>query len=636
MQSQEHQKQNENQHQHPEKRIFVPAVSRFFLFFLQIAFQKSCQIVTKEGYEADDILGTLGRKCEAEGMEVTIVSGDRDLLQLATDHILIRIPKTVKRVTTIENYHTAEVLEKYSLLPKQIIDLKALMGDTADNIPGLPGVGEKTATKILLQYETLENAHAHFEEIKPNKAKEAMRDHYDLAELSKKLATIDTDAPVELDREKAALSNFYTPKAYEMFKRLEFKNLLGRFEETNAEPEDAVFLRTVTDFSEAEELFGTIAKEEKAGAALLTEETPKDGPMADRSRSLVGMAVAYGSGEPDVVYFPAEGFLTGDYLKEKLTELQKQIPVFCVMDGKEFLKDMPDADEAHLFDAGIAAYLLNPLKSQYSYDDIVKEYVHRYVPAVEEIFGGSKIPAAGKMTPEQQESYAGHQAYAVFAAQENMEKLLKEQGMWDLYRNVEIPLVFTLRQMEADGIAAEKEALSVYGAELAERIGELEAQIYEEAGEEFNINSPKQLGVILFEKLQLPGGKKTKTGYSTAADVLEKLAPDHKLVAVYDTEVDRLRISSLQRCYLFKRHMEHFRCRHAVDILRLAVRLDQVFIARHMGQHAELNLGIVGIQKDTARLWHEGFPDQTAKLHPRGETAERGAVKDQTSSSGTR
>ncbi len=254
------------------------------------------EIVTKEGYEADDILGTLGRKCEAEGMEVTIVSGDRDLLQLATDHILIRIPKTVKRVTTIENYHTAEVLEKYSLLPKQIIDLKALMGDTADNIPGLPGVGEKTATKILLQYETLENAHAHFEEIKPNKAKEAMRDHYDLAELSKKLATIDTDAPVELDREKAALSNFYTPKAYEMFKRLEFKNLLGRFEETNAEPEDAVFLRTVTDFSEAEELFGTIAKEEKAGAALLTEETPKDGPMADRSRSLVGMAVAYGSG----------------------------------------------------------------------------------------------------------------------------------------------------------------------------------------------------------------------------------------------------------------------------------------------------------------------------------------------------
>ena len=405
------------------------------------------EIVTKEGYEADDILGTLGRKCEAEGMEVTIVSGDRDLLQLATDHILIRIPKTVKRVTTIENYHTAEVLEKYSLLPKQIIDLKALMGDTADNIPGLPGVGEKTATKILLQYETLENAHAHFEEIKPNKAKEAMRDHYDLAELSKKLATIDTDAPVELDREKAALSNFYTSKAYEMFKRLEFKNLLGRFEETNAEPEDAVFLRTVTDFSEAEELFGTIAKEEKAGAALLTEETPKDGPMADRSRSLVGMAVAYGSGEPDVVYFPAEGFLTGDYLKEKLTELQKQIPVFCVMDGKEFLKDMPDADEAHLFDAGIAAYLLNPLKSQYSYDDIVKEYVHRYVPAVEEIFGGSKIPAAGKMTPEQQESYAGHQAYAVFAAQENMEKLLKEQGMWDLYRNVEIPLVFTLRQM---------------------------------------------------------------------------------------------------------------------------------------------------------------------------------------------
>ena len=388
--------------------------------------------------------------------------------------------------------------------------------------------------KRQAQYGSIENCYAHVDEIKPPRASKNLKENYELAQMSKTLATIEIHADIDYDLQSARLEqikDLYTEEAYLLCKRLEFKNLLGRFEETNAEPEDAVFLRTVTDFSEAEELFETIAKEEKAGAALLTEETPKDGPMADRSRSLVGMAVAYGSGEPDVVYFPAEGFLTGDYLKEKLTELQKQIPVFCVMDGKEFLKDMPDADEAHLFDAGIAAYLLNPLKSQYSYDDIVKEYVHRYVPAVEEIFGGSKIPAAGKMTPEQQESYAGHQAYAVFAAQENMEKLLKEQGMWDLYRNVEIPLVFTLRQMEADGIAAEKEALSVYGAELAERIGELEAQIYEEAGEEFNINSPKQLGVILFEKLQLPGGKKTKTGYSTAADVLEKLAPDHKLVA---------------------------------------------------------------------------------------------------------
>ena len=252
------------------------------------------QIISmQQRYEADDILGTIAKRCAAEGVEVSIVSGDRDLLQLADTHIKIRMPRTSKGTTEIRDYYPEDVKAEYQVTPIEFIDVKALMGDTADNIPGLPGVGEKTATKILLQYETLENAHAHFEEIKPNKAKEAMRDHYDLAELSKKLATIDTDAPVELDREKAALSNFYTPKAYEMFKRLEFKILLGRFEETNAEPEDAVFLRTVTDFSEAEELFGTIAKEEKAGAALLTEETPKDGPMADRSRSLVGMAVAY-------------------------------------------------------------------------------------------------------------------------------------------------------------------------------------------------------------------------------------------------------------------------------------------------------------------------------------------------------
>ena len=182
-------------------------------------------ILTKEGYEADDILGTIAKRSEAKGMEVTIVSGDRDLLQLATEHILIRIPKTKAGKTIIEDYHTAQVLETYRVTPLQIIDLKALMGDASDNIPGIPGVGEKTAAKIIEQFASIENAYEHVEEIKPNKARESLKNHYELAVLSKKLATINIDSPIDFVWEESRLGNLYTPQAYEWFKRLEFKNL---------------------------------------------------------------------------------------------------------------------------------------------------------------------------------------------------------------------------------------------------------------------------------------------------------------------------------------------------------------------------------------------------------------------------
>ena len=175
-------------------------------------------IVTMEGYEADDLLGTIAGMAEKKGIDAIILSGDRDLLQLATDHVLIRIPKTRGGKTQIEDYHAKEVLETYQVTPSQIIELKSLMGDTADNIPGIPGVGEKTATKIIAAYGSIENAHEHLEEIKPNKAKESLRDHYDLAVLSKKLATIDTESPVEFSWEDARMENLYTPEAYDYFK----------------------------------------------------------------------------------------------------------------------------------------------------------------------------------------------------------------------------------------------------------------------------------------------------------------------------------------------------------------------------------------------------------------------------------
>lgn len=471
-------------------------------------------IVTKEGYEADDVIGTLARKAEEKGLTVTVFSGDRDLLQLATDKVQIRIPKTKGGKTTIENYFAKDVLEAYQLQPKQIIDLKGLMGDSSDNIPGLPGVGEKTATKILLAYETVENAYAHVDEIKPKKAMEALRDHYDLAELSKTLATINTDSPVECDYEAARLTNLYTPEAYEFFRRLDFKNLLSRFEAKDRQmklPE----VRILEDFTEAGDLIKKLKKSDAVGMHLLTD-----------GKVIYGLALA----EEELTYIPAQWFITEDFLANAAGELlnsKAQISVFAL---KPILKWAPAELKKTWFDTHLAAYLLNPLKSVYTYDDIAKEYGSMVIPAAEELFDGKKQPAIAKMTQEQQAKIAGYTALSAKITREPLEKALKESGMEELYRTIEMPLILTICDMEKEGVLVQREELQTYGENLSGRILELEKEIYEMAGEEFNILSPKQLGVILFEKMGLPGGKKTKTGYSTAADILEKLAPEAPVV----------------------------------------------------------------------------------------------------------
>lgn len=480
------------------------------------------ELVEKAGYEADDILGTFAERCEKEGMEVTVVSGDRDILQLASDRIMIRMPKTVRGKTTIENYHAKEVLERYQVEPKQIIELKALMGDTSDNIPGIPGVGEKTATKLIVEYGSIENAYVHVEEIRPNKAKESLKNNYDLAVMSKKLATIDTNAPVECDLEHAKIRNLYTEEAYEMFRRLDFKNLLGRFDSAAVKEQDSLFIRVETDLEEAEALLKQATVQPAVGLELL-EST---------AHEILGLAVTWEKdGEPEVCYIPASETVTVGFLKEKTEELFAAVKKVCVMDIKKLLKNVKNIRPEQVFDAGIAAYLLNPLKNTYTYDDLAKEYLQVYLPSTEEIFDTAKLPDLAAVSDELAGCYAGNMAYAVYRVREIMEQRLEAEGMSRLYQEIEIPLAFTLADMEEAGIRVEAEELKAYGERLQVRIGELEEKIYQEAGETFNINSPKQLGVILFEKLQLPGGRKTKSGYSTAADVLEKLAPDHPIVS---------------------------------------------------------------------------------------------------------
>ncbi len=476
-------------------------------------------IVTREGYEADDILGTLARRSEEKGMEVTILSGDRDLLQLATEKVLIRLPKTVRGKTTIEDYHTQQVIEKYQVTPPQIIELKALMGDSSDNIPGIPGVGEKTATKIIAEYGTIENAHEHLEELKPNRARESMREHYDMAQLSKTLATINTDSPIEFSYDEAVLGNLYTKQAFLLCRQLEFKNLLSRFD-GDAAQEDELELEffTCEDLTGCEALFEKAAEKKELGISLIAE--------GDR---VFGAGLALD--QEEIYYIPVEGLVTESYLCSRLEQLFQGDRVICATDVKALLKHLDFDEKTTVFDAGVAAYLLNPLKSVYTYDDMAKEYLTgQMLPTREELLGKDSFAKAWENESEGLTSLACYQAYTAFASRMPMSEALEEAGMWKVYTEIELPLIFTLDSMEKWGICVRGEELKSYGEKLNVRITELEKLIWQQAGEEFNINSPKQLGVILFEKMGIKGGKKTKTGYSTAADILDKLAPDHAIV----------------------------------------------------------------------------------------------------------
>ncbi len=475
-------------------------------------------LVTLPGFEADDIIGTLSRRGEKEGLSAVILSGDRDLLQLVTQDVTLRLPRTVKGQTTIETFDPEEVLAKYQVPPERIVDLKALMGDSSDNIPGLPGVGEKTATKILLEYGSIEEAKAHEEEIRPNKAKTAFQEHFDLAVLSKELATIVTDAPLTLSLQDTLLQDLYTKEAYELCKKLEFKNLLSRFDRKHAEDtagsleyylcEDAESIRLVFEKAREKDL---------AGLSFLEEDgTP--------------LLFALSIGREETYVLPLEDPDAQQVIAEEIVSLSRTTLV-STMDLKTLLKYVNVEEDARVFDVSVAAYLLNPLKSTYSYDDIAREYCQGIMlPAREDLLGKTGLTASMLALRDSVEKYAACSAVGCLIACKPLREALGETGMLQVYTEIELPLIFTLDSMEKYGIAVRADELKEYGRKLEVRIHELENSIWEQAGETFNLNSPKQLGVILFEKMKIPGGKKTKTGYSTSADILEKLAPEVPMI----------------------------------------------------------------------------------------------------------
>ena len=479
-------------------------------------------IFEQEGFEADDILGTLSALAEKNGIVPVVVSGDRDLLQLAGETLKVRIPKTKGGRTETEDYYAADVQAKYGVTPAEFIDMKALMGDASDNIPGVPGIGEKTAAKIITQYHDIETAIAHAAEIKPKKASENLAAYQEQARLSKFLATIVRDMPLEWDKETLKIGDMFNQTAYELVKRLEFKSMFSHFEGSASAPKQAEqTYRFVADREGANEVLAALKKGE-VGYAFVYENEEGQG-LALYQEQLGGVwieaSMAFLMQELLEIFQPFFFFFSYRKIGH---DVKKDI---------RFLRSYGYNGFTAEFDTAIGAYILNATGSSYEYDDIAAAFLNETYPSQEEVFGKGRTKKAFAALPEaERTAYGARQAEIFFRARKVMEERLAENEQKSLFYDMEMPLIYVLADMEKYGIKVDKAALLAYQKRLGESLDGMEEEIYALAGEKFNINSPKQLGVILFEKLGLKGGKKTKTGYSTAADVLEKLRTAHPIV----------------------------------------------------------------------------------------------------------
>lgn len=475
--------------------------------------------VSLEGYEADDVIGTLAKRYQKDGLEVTVVSGDRDLLQLADSHILIRLPKTSRGKTEILDFTPAAVKETYGVTPEEFIDVKGLMGDSSDNIPGVPSIGEKTATALIQSWHSIENLKEHLEEVKPPRAKKALEEHFEDAVFSKWLATICLDAPIQPELSDLKIGELYTSEAYEQIQRLEFRSLLKHFgSEVQREHMRAQHRPRIELIQTEEALWEAAERAVKAGeigiarGELLTAFCSDAASVSvvfrrsPQAAELLKLKALTEQGEGLILEPETERKLLSTFFERGKT--------VSGLDIKPFLKEVGTEERDTVDDLGVLAYLLNPLKESYRSEDIARDYLSLLLPSAKE----DAVAA---------EAY---EAYVAFAARKPLCEKVSEQGMEKLYSEIERPLVFMLAEMEENGVAVDAEKLKAFSDELESEIHRIEDEIFAETGEEFNLNSPKQLGEILFDRMKLPYGKKTKSGYSTAADILEKLAPEYPVV----------------------------------------------------------------------------------------------------------
>lgn len=491
-------------------------------------------VIEKAGYEADDIIGTIAKRSAAAGIDVSVISGDRDLLQLAEEKIQIRIPKTKKGVTEVENYYPEDVVALYGVTPLEFIDMKALMGDTSDNIPGAPGVGPKTASAIIQKYHSVDNVLAHLDELKPPKAQKSITENAEQVKMSRFLAEININVPLDYNIENAEIGDFYNPASYELFKKYNFKTMLKRFDKDMTAAPKADALKDIVVIQELGDSENIIKKACEVinnggnlGLSIIHEE-----------KCIYGLGICLS--EKETYFIIKQGFITDEYLKDAVQKLgvlsdvnkKRQIRVF---DLKEILwafeKDgnLKISQEAFV-DVSIASYLLKPNDENYEPEQIALQYLNITFPSKSELFGKAGVQEMLMTKLDELAEYACESAYVSLFSADLILKELENENMTELFANIEMPLVFVLYDMQKEGVRVDKEGLKSYGEVLGNRIQVLEKEIYDEAGEEFNINSPKQLGIILFEKMNMPYKKKTKSGYSTAADVLDKLAPEYPFV----------------------------------------------------------------------------------------------------------
>lgn len=466
-------------------------------------------------YEADDIIGTLATNGKDEKWDVTVITGDKDLLQLVSNHVTVNLTK--KGISDVEAYTPSFLNEKMEISPEQVIELKSLMGDSSDNIPGVPGVGQKTATKLLKQFNTLQGVYDHLEEVSGKKLKEKLTTHKEDAYMSRELVTINTASPIEIGLKDILYNGYQSNKVSAIFKDLGFQSLLGRLdgevEESDVQEEmQEIDYKILDEFS-----INSITGKESLVVELMSDNY--------HQAKIEGFGIA---NEKMAYFIPTEVALNSEEFKAWASDPKQEKYVFDAKGSLVALLNHGVELNGINFDMLLASYLLNPSENHHDIPAISHRLGKKSVLFDEEVYG-----KGAKLKIPEHEKFAEHlarKAFVLHNLKDDMEADLKNNKLYKLYKELEMPLALVLGDVEHTGVQIDIGRLEQMRVELKERLDEIEADIYELAGEKFNLNSPKQLGPILFEKLELPIIKKTKTGYSTAADVLEQLQDQHEII----------------------------------------------------------------------------------------------------------
>jgi len=497
-------------------------------------------IYEKQGFEADDIIGTVATRSAAKKIDTFIVTGDKDALQLVSEHI--KVYSTHKEGLI---YDVNKVKQKYGVGPEAVVDIMALMGDASDNIPGVPGIGEKTATELICKYRSLDNLIEHIDELKSQAKKKMIKENLEKANLSRELATIDTEVDIDIDFDKMKMTEPDDEKLLEIFKEMEFKRLVEQFAPSKSIEGRYKVIAT------RKELDGLTASLKQHKEWAFDFETTGTDPM---SCEPVGVSFCFKEGQASYISFvkKPEAFSDKDYILSKLKGLFEDKNIRKIGQNIKYeevlLKNLGIELKGISFDTMVASYLLNPSKLNHNLADIAFEHLGYSMTPISELIGKGKAKITmAEVDIADISRYCCQDSDVTFMLKRVLEKALGKKGLDDLFCEIEIPLIESLSGMEFMGVAIDKKFLKDMSKKISGKLLRLSKQIYEMAGSEFNINSPKQLSEILFERLKLPIIKRTKTGISTDVEVLNRLAQEHPLPKAL---LDYRELSKLKSTYV--------------------------------------------------------------------------------------